>query len=113
MAEIDPAWEVSIENVKRMRELGEEFLLLDVRQPEEYNVARLEGAMFIPLGDLPAALPQLGEYADRTIITLCHRGMRSLQAAVFLRQQGFERVKSMAGGIDEWSERVDPAVPRY
>ncbi len=113
MPQIDPAWEVSAEDVKQMREGGEDFLLLDVRQPEEYAIARIEGAKLVPLGELPASLPSLLEHADKPVVTHCHMGMRSLQAAAFLRQQGFENVRSMAGGIDAWSSRVDASVPRY
>jgi rhodanese-related sulfurtransferase len=76
-------------------------------------MARIESSTFIPLGELPAALPRLQEHADKPIVTHCHLGMRSLQAAAFLRQQGFDDVKSMAGGIDAWAERIDPSVPRY
>lgn len=113
MPEVDPAWEVTVEDVKRMIDSSEQFVLLDVRQPEEYNIAHIEGATFVPLGELPAALTRLAEHADRPIVTHCHLGMRSLQAAAFLRQQGFEHVKSMAGGIEAWSSRVDPSIPRY
>lgn len=113
MQTIDPTWEISVEDVKDMLRRNEEFMLLDVRQPEEHAIARIEGATFIPLGDLPAALPRLQEHADKTIVTHCHLGMRSLQAAAFLRQQGFEDVRSMAGGIDAWADRIDPSVPRY
>lgn len=113
MPSIDPAWEVSVEDVKRMLDEREDFILLDVRQPEEHAMARIESSTFIPLGELPAALPRLQEHADKPIVTHCHLGMRSLQAAAFLRQQGFDDVKSMAGGIDAWAERIDPSVPRY
>jgi sulfur-carrier protein adenylyltransferase/sulfurtransferase len=104
---------VSVENVKSMLDAGEEFLLLDVRKPEEYAIAHIPGARLIPLADLPAALEQLRMDADLPIVTHCHKGVRSLQAAAFLRQQGFDDVRSMAGGIDAWSERIDPTVPRY
>lgn len=113
MACVDPAWELSVDDVQRMRAQGEDFLLLDVRQPEEHALARIEGATFVPLGDLPTQLPRLQEHAERAVVTYCHRGMRSLHAAAFLRQQGFENVRSMAGGIDAWSQQIDPAVPRY
>lgn len=113
MPEIDPAWEVSVEDVKRMMDERKPFVLLDVRQPEEYKIAHIDGAMFVPLGELPAALPRLSERADEPIVTHCHLGMRSMQAAAFLRQNGFDDVRSMAGGIEAWSNRIDPAVPRY
>ncbi len=113
MPQIDPAWEVSVEAVKQLGEAGQDLLLLEVRQPEEFAVARIEGARLVPLGDLPTALPGLLEHADKPVVTHCHKGMRSLQAAAFLRQQGFENVRSMAGGIEAWSTRIDPSVPLY
>jgi rhodanese-related sulfurtransferase len=96
-----------------MRERGEDVLLLDVRTPREHAVARIEGAALVPLQQLPARVEELRPYADRPVVTVCHRGMRSLQAAAFLRQAGFRDVRSMAGGIDLWSRAVDPSVPRY
>jgi len=113
MCEVDPAWEVSAVDVKRMLDDKVDFLLVDVRQPEEYGIARIKEARFIPLGELPITLPDLETHAGRPIVTVCHKGLRSLQAAAFLRQQGFKHTRSMAGGIDEWSRLIDPSVPRY
>lgn len=113
MPELNPDWEVSALEVKRMLDAGEDFVLLDVRQPEEYALAHIEGAQLVPLGDIPQSLPNLLEHSDRLIITHCHKGVRSLNAAAFLRQNGFAMVKSMAGGIDAWSRQVDPSQPLY
>jgi adenylyltransferase/sulfurtransferase len=80
------------------------------------NVAELRAHLaevWLKLGDLPAAMPQLLEHADKPVVAHCHLGLRSRQAATFLRQQGFEDVRSMTGGIDAWSVRIDPRVPRY
>ena len=90
---------------------GEKMLLVDVREPWEYDLCRISGAKLIPLGTLPSSMNALLD-ADN-VICYCNHGMRSLDAAVWLRQQGVENAKSMAGGIDRWSVEVDPQVPRY
>jgi len=88
-----------------------DFVLLDCREPEELRIARIEGAVHIPVGDIPSFLPRLD--ADRYYVVFCHHGLRSQQVAAFLRQQDFPHVQSMSGGIDAWSCAVDPSVPRY
>ncbi|MCK6484038.1 MAG: hypothetical protein HUU22_16780 [Phycisphaerae bacterium] len=114
MAEIDAAWEVTVEDVKRMMDQRIPFLLIDVREPEEHKTCRVDGAALMPLGELPQRVDEIMRRADgRPIVTHCHHGGRSLKAAVFLRGAGIENVRSMAGGIDEWSVRIDPRVPRY
>lgn len=105
--------ELTAEQVKRMLDAGEDFLLLDVREPEEVSTASLEGATVIPMGDIPARLYELREHEDRLIVTFCHAGVRSMNVAHYLIQQGFEEVASMRGGIDAWSLQIDPNVPRY
>jgi rhodanese-related sulfurtransferase len=90
---------------------GDKLLLVDVREQWEYDLSKIAGAKLIPLGTLPANLNMLLD-ADE-VICYCHHGMRSLDAAVWLRLQGVERAKSMAGGIERWSVEVDPQVPRY
>jgi rhodanese-related sulfurtransferase len=88
-------------------------IVIDCREAEELGICKIDGARWIPLGDFPAAVDSLREFADRGVVVSCHHGMRSLRAARFLRQQGIERAFSMAGGIDAWSRIIDPAVPRY
>ncbi len=95
---------------ERMRS-GRPFLLLDVREPFEYEMARIEGANLIPLGELPARWRELDR--EKEVYVLCHSGVRSERAAEFLRASGFPRVANVAGGIDAWSEEIDPDVPRY
>lgn len=88
-----------------------DILLVDVREPAEHAIAHIDGATLIPMRSLPveiAALP-----LDRDIILLCHHGMRSEMAGNFLLAQGFSRVSHMLGGIDRWSDDVDPAVAKY
>jgi adenylyltransferase/sulfurtransferase len=86
-------------------------LLLDVREPWEHEVARIEGARLVPLNSLPAALSTLDP--SRPIVAYCHHGVRSRMALEFLRERGLTRLANLSGGIDAWSEDVDPSVPRY
>jgi rhodanese-related sulfurtransferase len=103
--------QISVQDVNARLARGEKILLVDVREPLEYNLCRLPGAKLIPLGSLPANLNTLLDAED--VVLYCHHGMRSLDAAVWLRQQGVEGAKSMAGGIERWSTEIDPSVPRY
>lgn len=86
-------------------------MLVDVREPLEWAIGRIEGARHIPLGSLAARLEELPR--DRDVVLYCHHGVRSLRALEFLRSAGFPRTRSLAGGIDAWSREVDPAVSRY
>ena len=90
---------------------GDKMLLVDVREPGEFALCRIPGAKLIPLGSLPANLSALVDAHE--VICYCHHGMRSLDAAVWLRQQGVENAKSIAGGIESWSVEIDSSVPRY
>jgi len=103
--------QISAKEVNERLGRGDKLLLVDVREQWEYDLSKIPGAKLIPLGTLPANLNTLLD-ADE-VICYCHHGMRSLDAAVWLRQQGVESAKSMAGGIDRWSVEVDPQVPRY
>ena len=103
--------QITVKEVNERIGRGSKLLLVDVREPWEYELCRISGAKLIPLGTLPANLNTLLDAAD--VICYCHRGMRSLDAAAWLRQQGVESAKSMAGGIDQWSVEIDPQVPRY
>ena len=84
-------------------------VLLDVREPWEFEKARIEGATLIPMREVPAQIGQLDD--DREVVAICHHGGRSMQVAMFLEKQGFKRVHNLVGGIDAWSRTVDPAVP--
>jgi rhodanese-related sulfurtransferase len=87
-------------------------VLLDVREPWEVATAQIAGSKSIPMGEIPSrAFQELDP--DTRIVTICHAGVRSLNVALWLRNQGFEKVQSLSGGIDSWSREVDPAVPRY
>jgi rhodanese-related sulfurtransferase len=85
--------------------------LLDVREPEELELARLPGAVHIPLAELPKRLAELDP--QRPIVAFCHHGVRSELAARLLERNGFTEVAHLSGGIDAWAQTVDPALPRY
>ena len=97
--------------VKRKLDRGEDFTLIDVREPHEYQIARIPGAKLIPLGELPKHIGELDPNAD--IVAHCKSGARSQKAVDLLKQHGFRQVRNMTGGIAAWSEKVDPSVPKY
>lgn len=105
-------FEITPEEVSALRQAGnKEFALLDVREPYELETARISGTVDIPMNDLPQRIQELDP--EQHIIVVCHHGRRSANVAAWLQRQGFERVQSMRGGIDEWSRVVDPTVPIY
>jgi adenylyltransferase/sulfurtransferase len=105
--------ERSAAEVKAMLDRGEKFLLLDVREPDEYATARIEGSVLVPLGELESHLDGLAEWKEGRVIAHCHLGGRSPSACRLLRARGFHCVESLGGGIEAWSVTVDPDVPRY
>jgi rhodanese-related sulfurtransferase len=105
-------FEISAGQVKALQEEGEKFVLLDVREPWEWETARIEGAKHIPMGDVPARAHQELD-PDGHIVVMCHHGVRSLTVTNWLRQQGFDKVQSMRGGIDGWARTVDTKVTLY
>ena len=105
--------EVDVRTVSSMLDRGEDFLLLDVREQEEYEVARIDRSLLIPMSELGDRVTELEPHRDRLVVVHCHHGMRSLQVTHALRGHGFDKVQSMAGGIDQWSQLVDANVPRY
>src|ERR1700690_1188374 len=105
-------FEIWTAQVKAMRKAGDSFTLLDVRKPWELEQAHLDGARNMAMGDVPARAHQELDPDDH-IVVMCHHGVRSLSVTNWLRQQGFEKVQSMRGGIDGWARTVDPKVPLY
>lgn len=90
---------------------GHTPVLLDVREPWEWNLCRLPGAILIPMGELPARLQELNREAETVVI--CHHGVRSYHAARYLETLGFDDVINLSGGVAAWADEVDPAMPRY
>ena len=106
--------EANPDDIRRRMDAGEPLMLIDVREPDEYSITRIEGTTLIPMRDIPANLQQLEARADEaTLIIFCHHGTRSMNVVYWLRQQGVAACQSMAGGIDAWSTSVDSSVPRY
>lgn len=105
--------EIDCQTVKRRLEAGEDFILLDCREPDEHALARIDEATLFPMSDLIQRADELHPHRDRHIVVHCHHGGRSLRVAEWLRERGFARAQSMSGGIDEWSASIDPQVPRY
>lgn len=113
---VHPVWEVGVVDVsRRLKEDAASMALVDCREADECAIAMIEGALHIPLGDIPSRLSEIEALEDegREVIVYCHSGVRSMHAAVFLRKEGVESARSMAGGIDAWSLLVDQDVPRY
>src|SRR5580700_15914 len=86
--------------------------LIDVREPWEFETARIEGSVLMPMGDVPGRAHQELD-PDERLVVICHLGMRSMTVTAWLRNQGFEEAQSLRGGIDAWSAEVDPTVSRY
>jgi len=92
---------------------GANFVLLDCREQDEWDLVHIEGAKLLPMSQLASRLGELETYRNHNIAVHCHHGGRSLQVAHWLRKQGFREAQSMAGGIDEWAQTVDPSLGRY
>jgi rhodanese-related sulfurtransferase len=112
--------EISVQDVHAKQQDGEEFILVDVREPNELELASLPEDAFtsLPLSDLRErrleAVPDaLSQDKDAEVVVFCHKGLRSAQVTVFLRQQGWSKAVSMAGGIDAWAEEIDESVGKY
>jgi rhodanese-related sulfurtransferase len=105
-------FEITPGEVRRELDSPEPPVLLDVREPVELQMARIEGALHMPMGEVPMRANQELD-PDAHIVVVCHHGVRSLNVTHWLRQQGFEKVQSMRGGIDRWSREVDASVPTY
>lgn len=105
--------EIDVAAVAALRASGRELVLLDVREEDEYAIARIDGSVLLPMSQLRDRLGELEAYRERLLVIHCHHGGRSLQVTHALRNSGFTQVQNMAGGIDQWSEQIDPNVPRY
>lgn len=103
--------EITTDEFHNLIENGKDVVILDVREPHEYEIVSMEGSKLIPLKELNSRINEL-DTADE-IVVHCHHGVRSLQATMALRKMGFKKVKSLQGGIDEWAEKYDPDMPRY
>jgi adenylyltransferase/sulfurtransferase len=105
--------ETSAASLHARRAHGEPLLLLDVREAHEVERARIEGATWIPLGELARRVGELEPWRERPVVVHCHHGGRSAKACALLARHGFHRLENLVGGIDAWSLSVDAGVPRY
>ena len=103
--------ETDVKELKRKLDAKEDFFLLDVREPNEFQIGRIPGSTLIPLGEVPQRVSEIPR--DKEIVVHCKMGGRSAKAAAFLRQQGYKNVKNLKGGILDWSDKIDPTVPKY
>jgi len=103
--------DISVEQLKKMRDAKEDFVLVDVRNPDEFQICTIDGSVKLPLPDLPQRFKELPK--DKLIVLHCKTGARSTRALKFLRSHGYPKLKNVAGGINAWAERIDPNVPQY
>jgi molybdopterin/thiamine biosynthesis adenylyltransferase/rhodanese-related sulfurtransferase len=103
--------ELTVEDLKRRIDRGEDLFILDVRNPEEFRIGRIPGSTLIPLPDLPQRVGELDP--ERELVVHCKSGLRSAKAVQFLRERGFKKLRNLKGGILAWAERIDPSVPKY
>ena len=89
----------------------EKPLLLDVREPWEFQTCHIAGSQLVPMREIPARIGELDSAAE--VVVICHHGGRSMQVALFLERQGFSSVSNLAGGVDGWAKTVDPSMPVY
>ena len=102
---------IAVQELKRKMDARDAFELIDVREPFEFEIARIDGAKLIPLGEIPERATELDH--EQTLIVHCHSGRRSAQAVRLLKQHGFTNVYNLEGGINAWSDVIDPSVPKY
>ena len=119
-ARYNPEYEVSPAFVKRtLDQHPQRIVLIDCREPDEFDLARIEGSTLVPMGETRQRINDIEdliedrESEDPEVIVYCHHGVRSLKVAAALRQMGIENARSMLGGIDLWSKQIDPSVPLY
>jgi adenylyltransferase/sulfurtransferase len=105
------AGEITVEELKARLDSGDKVFILDVRNPEEFQIGRIPGSVLLPLPQLAQRFGELPR--DREMVVHCKSGARSAKAIQFLRQQGFDRLVNLEGGILAWADRIDPTVPRY
>ena len=104
-------WETTSIDLKKRIDAGDDVFILDVREPNEYQICKIPGSVLIPLGELPRRYAELPK--DKDIVAHCKMGGRSAKAMEYLQTVGFKRVKNLKGGILDWIDKVDPSQPKY
>jgi adenylyltransferase/sulfurtransferase len=110
-SQLGSQWETTVEELKSRLDRGDDFTLIDVRNPEEWQICRIPGAKLIPLPELPARVHELD--SARELLIHCKSGVRSAKAVGFLVHAGFRKVKNVRGGIVDWARKIDPKMPMY
>ncbi len=105
--------EIDCGSVRQLLDANEDVLLLDCREEDEYAVAKIAQAQLLPMSQIMDRAAELDPHQNRRVIVHCHHGGRSLQVTQWLRQKGFAQAQNMTGGIDRWSQEIDPTIPRY
>jgi rhodanese-related sulfurtransferase len=106
--------EIAPQTAAQLKADNQKVVFIDVREPNEFAICKIDGAELIPMRQIPGELQDLEAKAEHhLLVVFCHHGMRSMNVVNWLRQQGVEACTNMAGGIDAWSLTVDPTVPRY
>lgn len=103
--------EITVMQAEELREKNPSIQFLDVREPEEVEIGHISKAIHIPLHFIPQNLKKIPK--EETLIVYCHHGMRSLRAVEYLKAKGFDKAVNMAGGIHEWSTKIDPSIATY
>lgn len=112
-SESEIPWEITCAEVHAKQQAGDEFLFLDCREQQEFDLVRIEGTFLLPMSEIQHRVGELEPHREKTVVVHCHHGGRSLQVVGWLRQQGFANAINMAGGIDQWAAEIDPSLPRY
>jgi rhodanese-related sulfurtransferase len=112
--EADPLpLETDCRSVKQQLDAGQSLVLIDCREADEYAIVHIPQATLVPMSEIQQRAGELEPHRDSPVVVHCHHGGRSLRVVQWLRQLGFHRAQSLAGGIDRWAEEIDPSLPRY
>jgi len=105
-------YEIAAEELKSLLESNSDIVVLDCRESWEFDIAKIEGSVHIPMNDIPSRFQQELD-PEKHAVVVCHHGVRSYNVTAWLRRQGYEKVQSLAGGIDRWARQIDSRVPVY
>jgi len=109
----DEVPEISVAELKKRLDAGEELVILDIREPHELRISKLNNTFHIPLADLADRLEELKDIKEKEIVIYCRSGRRSGIATTFMQEEGFRSVFNLKGGINAWSDEIDPSVQKY